>query len=226
MPDQRWGFEDDSEFDKRPAKDSRTTDEEEVTGTDADNVVVVSATPAGHATKVRIAEQWRDKVRPDGLGSSVTTAVNAMTMAALAYQLQAQPVRPPQSDANEDSSYLADPQVVAAQLSKLADDALAEAQRFLDQVGPVINDVTTVDSAGRHVAMSGRRGQVSQVTIDAGWAEFARPTEIESEVIDALRRLQARMVPDELAAGPQGPAITELNRLMSNPADLLRRLGL
>ncbi|HEY4460426.1 MAG TPA: hypothetical protein VGN81_39310 [Pseudonocardiaceae bacterium] len=156
----------------------------------------------------------------------MTTAINAMTMAALAYQLQAQPVRGSESDANEDSGYLADPQVVAAQLSRLADQALAEAQQFLDHVGPVINDVTTVDSAGGHVAMSGRRGQVSQVTIDADWAGFARHTEIESEVIDALRRLQARMLPDELAAGPQGPAITELNRLMSNPADLLRRLGL
>ena len=82
------------------------------------------------------------------------------------------------------------------------------------------------DSGGRHVRAGIEGGQVIEVTVDTRWAERVRYSEVESELLDALRQAQRRADPGDLTRGPQSTEISELMNLVNNPQELLRQLGL
>jgi DNA-binding protein YbaB len=226
----RWGFEeaDDDEYQEltsRPPSAPAQEPEESLVGYDPDRVVEVVVSPQAEVVRVRLSPQWRQAVDPRGLHSSVVSAANAATMRALARSAQAHdpatgnPEQPAGSDADESPLSTQD-------VHRLLDAVSAELGRFTEQLSAIVDHSVQVQSAGRHVQGFGQRGQVLRLDIDAGWAGRARHTEIESELLEVLRKLRESSAPRELAAGPTGSAISELMELAGDPQRLMRRLGM
>ncbi|RSM68021.1 hypothetical protein DL991_42545 [Amycolatopsis sp. WAC 01375] len=69
-------------------------------------------------------------------------------------------------------------------------------------------------------------GQIVDVEMDQAWVAQVRTGEIESELLDVLRRLRGASAPAGLADGPQGPAIAEIMGLLFDPHRMARRVGL
>ncbi|WP_290056070.1 YbaB/EbfC family nucleoid-associated protein [Amycolatopsis solani] len=103
MPDdEEWAFENEIELwddDESPPPVEDEPERDGPAGRDGDSVVTVTVSPAGEVQRVRLAEDWKTKVDPRGLHSSVLTAANAATIEALARRardVEANPAsRPP-----------------------------------------------------------------------------------------------------------------------------------
>ncbi|MEV4027325.1 hypothetical protein AB0K14_31300 [Actinosynnema sp. NPDC050801] len=172
---------------------------------------------------VALAAHWKQVVDPRALGSTVTSAMNAATMQALAEHVE-RPVaeEPPASSIPpQDGS-----RITPAEATRLMDAVTADLERFKQQVAEVIDRSVTAESRGGHVRGTAQRGQVLDIAIDPAWAHTARNSELEQELLEVLRALRARSAPTDLAQGPQSPAIAELVALVSDPNTLLRRVGL
>ncbi|MGW4113158.1 hypothetical protein ACWEFJ_19995 [Actinosynnema sp. NPDC004786] len=221
----RFGFEDADEEDQRagPAPEEPESSQELLVGRDADNVVTVVVDDMAEVESVTIAAQWRQSVDPRVLGSAITQAANAATMAALAKQVE-RPAEPsPQREAPAPRS---DERITPDQALRLMDAVSADLGRFTQRMAEVVDRPLTVESRGGHVRGTIHRGQVLGMEIDPSWAHSARVTEMQQESLEVLRNLRARSVPADLAQGPQSPAISELTALVSDPNTLLRRVGL
>ncbi|HEX3649430.1 MAG TPA: YbaB/EbfC family nucleoid-associated protein [Pseudonocardiaceae bacterium] len=223
MPDQRWGFEDDDEY-EQPRSNHPEPDADQVEGADPEHVVTVVADLAGAARAVRITRQ----VDPTSLPQRVVAAANAATMAALARQVRTAPPEPEPEPVAASAGPPADPDPFAAinDVLRLMDEVSDELDSFQRELAAVTSGVTAADSGGRHVTVSSRDGQVVDVSIDPRWAGAVRTSELESEILDALQRVRRMAAPGELAQGPRSAAITELNNLVRNPQAMMRRLGL
>jgi DNA-binding protein YbaB len=230
MPEQRWGFEQDDEWvDEPDSGGSPPEDEDTVEGADPGGVVTVVANLAGEPVAVRLAPAWADAAGPDGLPGLVVAAANGATVAALARQISG--AGPAEAEAGtpvwpEVAAPPGDPIAGMNRVLALLDTVTADVERFEQRLSAATPTAVTGVSGGRHVTVNGRDGQVVDVVIDPRWAGVVRASEVESEILEALRRFHQRSSPGELAGGPQSPAITELNNLVRNPAALLRELGL
>lgn len=237
MPDQRWGFEEDDEYEVmrgEPGPRRTEGDVDQVEGTDEDRIVTVVADLAGGISAVRVAPMWAEH-GPTSLPQRVTTAANAAVLAALARQAENGPPVPETAETPVEDVAVAgaptgepagDPFAAINDVLRLMDEVSADLDSFQRQLASATAGVTSADSHGRHVTASSRDGQIIDVTIDGRWAAAARPSELESELLDALQRVQRLASPGELAQGPRSAAITELNQLVANPQAMLRQLGL
>ncbi|HKN95850.1 MAG TPA: hypothetical protein VJX10_01940 [Pseudonocardiaceae bacterium] len=225
MPGQRWGFEEDDEYEDAPRRPAGE-DVDQVEGADEEHVVTVVADLAGEARAVRLAPTWAEH-DPASLPQRVITAANAATMAALARQLETPAAPEPEPPAAvEDAGPTGDPFAAINDVLRLMDEVSADLDSFQRQLAAATGGVTSADSGGRHVTVGIRDGQVVDVSIDPRWATAVRTPEVESELLDALQRAQRMASPGELAQGPRSAAITELNNLVRNPQAMLRQLGL
>jgi DNA-binding protein YbaB len=227
MTEQHWGFEAGDEWDGQEADSGRRppVDDDSVRGADPHGLVTVIATPAGEPVGVRLDPRWAAAAGPRGLPDLVRAAANGASAAALGRQLSDSgptgaeaPASPPRPAPGSD------PIAAMTRLLALMDTVSAELDQFEQRLGAVSAIAAT--SGGRHVTVNGRDGQVLDVVVDPAWAGSVRDSEIESELLDALGRFHRRAAPEELARGPQSPAITELNQLVRDPSALLRQLGL
>lgn len=233
MDDRRWGFEeaDDRKFDEaRSTRDPVSDSADTVSGHDADGVVTVTVTPSAEVVSVELAAGWRNSVEPRLLHARVLAAANAATMQALARQIDEQeqhPPVPPDAPGNVHGTGVSDETPITKEdVLRLVDAVSADLQNFSQHLSAVVDQPVSAESAGRHVRGSGQRGQVVELAIDARWAGHVRNPEIESELVEVLRKLQRSGSPGELANGPQSSAIAELTALASDPHKFLRRLGL
>lgn len=238
MPDRRWGFEDDAEWDDQPAggtaRQPDEPDTDDIQGADPDRTVTVTANPSGQFIAVGLVADWRRQVPPETVGQRTQAAANDATMAVLARKL-AEPDGDSLSAENSaddvgagpvSHDVAADPGAMAEHVLRLVDSVIGELARFERQLVGVIGARVSADSRGRHVTATSMHGQIVDVSIDQRWLHAAAHKEIEHELADALRRVQSAAAPPELAAGPSGPAIAELNRLVRDPVTFLRQLGL
>jgi DNA-binding protein YbaB len=231
VPEYRFGFEEDDESEHRPerADASAERNAETIEGSDPDRVVTVVVNPAGEVTTVRIAPRWRDVVEPRALSDRVMTAANAASMAAFARSV-AEPTGQDDPSTGADPApapmLASNPMAAMDGLLKLMDVVSAELSEFEQRLSTITTGVISATSAGGHVQIGSQGSQVVSVAIDPHWVAAARFTEIETEALDALRQVQRRSAPGDLVQGPQSAAISELNRLVGNPQDLLRQLGL
>jgi DNA-binding protein YbaB len=227
MPEQRWGFEEDDGFD-HPDPRPTELDVDEVEGTDDDRIVTVMADLAGEATAVRITSTWADH-DPTTLPQRVITAANAAVLAALARRIEDAPPEPPEVSAEpapDDAPATGDPFAAINDVLRLMDEVSADLDSFQRQLTSATAGASSADSRGRHVTVGVRDGQVIDVSIDPRWAGAVRTSELESEVLDALQRVQRMASPGDLARGPRSAAISELDHLVRNPRAMLRQLGL
>lgn len=253
MSDQRWGFEEaeDWEDERHPAPNRGALGNgvgnglgddlgddlgDTVAGRDPDGAVTVVVGPDAEVLSVVLSADWRSVVDPRALHHSVRAAANNATMLALARQFEAEPARQAPSPATPSQSVPSpaamsprsadETPITREDALRLLDAVSADLDSFTRQLSAVADQRMTAESAGRHVRGSALRGQVVEVAVDANWASSARAPEIEAELLDVLRRLHRMSTPTELAGGPQGSAIAELNALLSDPQALLRRVGL
>jgi DNA-binding protein YbaB len=221
----RFGFEEGDEEDRRPRSAPKEPEapQDTLVGRDADGVVTVAVNDGAEFQSVTIATQWRQSVDPRVLGSAVTQAANAASMAALVQQIErpAEPAPrqvapPPQSDER----------ITPEQALRLMDAVSADLARFTQRMSEVVDRPLTVESRGGHVRGTTHRGQVLNLEVDPAWTHSARVSEMQQEFLEVLRNLRAQSVPADLAQGPHSPAIAELTALVSDPNALLRRVGL
>ncbi|MFG1642350.1 hypothetical protein ACGFMK_18850 [Amycolatopsis sp. NPDC049252] len=227
MPDDEdWAFE--AEIDlwddgERPAPPS--DDEPEPTdpsGQDADSVVTVVVSPGGAVERVRLAQDWKSRVDPRGLHTSVLSAANAAVLDAVvrqAREVQTAPPSRPRADADETP-------LTAEDVLRLDDAVHAELEEFSAQMASVNVGIASAESGGGHVRGTSQGGRYLTLDLDPTWATIARNAEVEGELLDVLRALHDQSTPAGLAPQPQGQAYTELMGLLFDPARLLRRVGL
>lgn len=228
-----WGFEEDDEVEDvrrgTPAPEESTDDTEPLSGQDTRGVVTITVTETAAITAVRLAPDWRDRAEARELGSLVREAANNATAAAVAYQAQRVDIRaevaagtvvPPRASQPPEE----EPPLTREDVRRLLDAVTADLAQFKVRLSTVVDQTVRADSAGEHVTVSGRQGQVLDVSLDVSWLFTARESEIENEVRDALTRFADRSTPGELARGPQSGAITELMGLVSDPQAMVRRI--
>lgn len=226
----RWGFEEDDEWDVVDESAEPVSDGDDfLRGTDPDGIVTVAVTENAEVRSVMLTPDWKSAVDPRGLHSHVVAAMNAATMQALARQVERAGLSDSSSPGTGAPPATSDRLTEETPITKedamrLVDAATADLERFMSRASTIADAVISIESAGGHVMVSGRQRQVREVTIDADWAGRVRPTEIEAELLDVLRRFGAESDLGELAQGPRSPAITELQNLAADPHALVRRI--
>ncbi|HUQ59541.1 YbaB/EbfC family nucleoid-associated protein [Lentzea sp.] len=218
----RWGFEEaeDREFERRPQPPAQQDDS--CVGTDASGAVSVVVEPDGRVREVRLTARWRDTLDPRALGAAVLTAANNATMQALSRNVEAQgdlaAVEPPSPSAEVDETPF-----TRADAERLFAAVNAELAAFAAGPGSTVNALLRAESRAGHVSGTARSGRVVRVEIDGHWLHAAPTAEVEGELAEVLRSLHDRGTPP---SPPSGPAITRLQALASDPARLLRKVGL
>lgn len=228
----RWGFFDDDQDGEAGDEHQEPTPEASQTlwGSDTYSVVSIGVTDMAHVVSARLSPDWKASVDPRSLHASVREASTAATMRALEKQIEHTDMdgsSHPASELQRHRGGQANPDqspVTKEDVLRLLEEASRDLERYTREASAVADRSINAQSAGGHVSMSARRQQVHEVTIDSRWAASARYTEIESELLDVLRRLddQASLAP--LANEPRSKAISELMNLASDPQALARRI--
>ncbi|HEX7302727.1 YbaB/EbfC family nucleoid-associated protein [Lentzea sp.] len=214
----RWGFEEAEDWEQ--AAQPAPAQDDGCTGTDGSGAVSVVVEPDGRVRTVRLAAQWRDALEPRSLGAAVVSAVTEATMRALARAVEAQgdltavAPPPPVADVDETPFTRADAERLFAAVN-------VELAAFTAELDRVVNVPVRAESRGGHVSGTAQAGQVVAVEIDGQWSHAAPGPEVEGELAEVLRALHGPPV-----ARPAGPAIAQLQALASDPARLLRKVGL
>jgi DNA-binding protein YbaB len=203
-------------------------------------LVTVTVDAAGGIKSVKLTHQWQHSVAPEALHQNVLLAANAAIMAALAQvdvnaqaafpwavPTQAEAIRPagqpvPQREPRSPQDRI----TASAEVVRLVDTVVAELAQFDQKLSAARERPASVQSNGQHVRVTADNIRILGVSIDPAWLTSTRNPDIERELVDALVQAQHQASLGSLAQGPQSPATSELMRLVSNPAELLRRLGL
>ncbi|WP_139190500.1 hypothetical protein [Actinokineospora iranica] len=202
-------------------------DAETVAGRDPEECVTVVVDLEGAVRAVSLAVDWRRKIDPRRLHVNVQTAVNAAAVQAMSRKMDDGVLQGvAQRSTGGTSGSLDETPISVGDAQRLLDAAFADLEQFSRRLEAVAGHTVSLDSAGGHVSGAARRGQVVQLSIDTNWATAARDSEIESELLEVLRRLQDDSSASEFSSGPSSSAIDEVNALLGDPQRLLRRLGL
>jgi hypothetical protein len=221
--DDRWAFEAETDLwddGERPAP--RAEDEPGpagLAGRDPNAVVTVTVTPEGAVERVRLADDWKSRVDPRGLDTSVLAAANAATIEALVQQAREVQENPPsRSRADTDETPL-----TAYDVLRLGDAVRAEVEEISARLAVTDRPVTAASSGG-HVEGTARSGRYVSLDVDPTWASIARNAEIEGELTEVLRLLRRDSMPAEHPVRHPGKATTELLNLIHDPDRLIRRV--
>ncbi|MEU0792569.1 hypothetical protein ABZ342_21060 [Amycolatopsis sp. NPDC005961] len=223
MPDEEeWAFEaeidlwDDGETLVKPQEDE--PEPGGPTGRDPDRVVTVVVSDEAAILHVKLAVDWKSKVDPRALDTSVLTAANAATIDAMLRQtrdVQENPPSPLRSAADEAP-------LTAHDVLRLGDAVMAEVDEISARLAVADRPVAATSSGG-HVSGTAQSGRYVSLDIDPTWASIARNAEIEAELTEVLKSLHRDSVPD--APGRHvGKATAELLSLVHDPDRLIRRV--
>lgn len=225
----RWGFEEAEDWEYEagrratpPPAQPPPGDADACIGVDASGAVSVLVEFDGRVRAVRLAARWRDSIDQRSLDGAVLDAANDATMRALSRSVQAQgdltAAEPAPVGAQVDETPL-----TRADAERLFAAVNAELAVFTAGLDQAVNAPVRAESRGGHVRGIAQSGQVVRFEIDDRWAHAAPNPEMEGELAEVLRALRDRGTP---ATRPTGSAIAELQALASDPAKLLRKVGL
>ncbi|MFD4643235.1 hypothetical protein ACFWN2_38420 [Lentzea sp. NPDC058436] len=225
----RWGFEEAEDWEYEagrraapPPAPPRQDDADACVGVDASGAVSVLVEFDGRVRAVRLADRWRDSIDQRALDGAVLDAANNATMRALSRSVESQgdltAAEPAPGSAAVDETPL-----TRADAERLFAAVNAELAVFTAGLDQAVNAPVRAESRGGHVRGIAQSGQVVRFEIDDRWAHAAPNPEIEGELAEVLRALRDRGTP---ATQPTGSAIAELQALASDPAKLLRKVGL
>ncbi|MFD9704318.1 hypothetical protein [Lentzea sp. NPDC059081] len=214
----RWGFEEAEDWEQAPPP--APAQDDGCAGTEDSGAVSVVVELDGRVRAVRLAAQWRDVLEPRSLGAAVVSATTDATMRALARAVEDQgdltAIAPPSPVADLDEAPF-----TRADAERLFAAVNAELAAFTAELDRLTNVPARAESRGGHVSGTAQAGRVVAVEIDGQWSHAAPNPEIEGELTEVLRALHRTPV-----AQPAGPAIAQLQALASDPARLLRKVGL
>jgi DNA-binding protein YbaB len=234
-------FEVEDDYDESPRRRAprpiveEPVDEDGVSRKDPAGLVTVRVDAAGGVKSVKLADQWQRSVAPQALHVNVLQAANAAIMAALAQEGSNTAPLPwaatthapvARAEAKPQPRSPQDRFAGSVEVVRLVNTVVAELAQFDQKLGAARAHPASVQSRGQHVRVAADNVRILGVSIDPGWLGSTRDPEIESELVDALVQAQSQASLGSLAQGPQSPAISEMMSLVSNPAELLRRLGL
>lgn len=220
----RFGFEDDD--DGVPPEPGPDATDGPITGTDPAGAVLITVNESADVLSVRLADDWKSAVEPRALQSSVLTAMNAATALALGRQVERAEESPGTDVPPGTSQPPQDDRPITKQDAlRLLDEVTSDLERFMQQLSAISDQVVSTQSAGRHVRVSGKQRQVTEVDLDPSWVTAVPDGEIESELRDALVSFSQKSSVGELAQGPQSLAISELQSLIANPHETVRRIN-
>ncbi|SES11565.1 hypothetical protein [Lentzea albida] len=225
----RWGFEEAEDWEYEagrratpPPAQPPPDDADACIGVDASGAVSVLVEFDGRVRAVRLAARWRDSIDQRALDGAVLDAANDATMRALSRSVETQgdlavvPPAPRSAPVDETPLTRADAERLFAAVN-------AELAMFTAGLDQAVNAPVRAESRGGHgVRGIAQSGQVVRFEIDR-WAHAAPNAEMEGELAEVLRALRDRGTP---ATRPTGSAIAELQALASDPAKLLRKVGL
>jgi DNA-binding protein YbaB len=220
--DDEWAFEAETDLwddGETPAQSQEHEPEPSgPTGRDPDRVVTVAVSAEAAILRVKLDADWKSKVDPRALDTSVLTAANAATIDALLRQtreVQENPPSPIHSAADETP-------LTARDVLRLGDAVLAEVDEISARL--VVADRTVAaTSSGGHVSGTAQSGRYVSLDIDPTWASIARNAEVEAELTEILRSLHRASVPD-CAGRHVGKVTAELLSLVHDPDRLIRRV--
>lgn len=234
VSEDRWILNDEHweqiQHDDQRAPDTADAHAEILSGRDDAGVVTVDVTPDGDVVAVHVVSGWKGTVEPTSLNEAVLAAANAATAEVLSTKMEGfdpeaettgSTARSGPADPGADES-----RITADDAMRLLDAVTADLGDFMRRFSAVADQPARVESSGGHVTVTGQRGQITSVEIDAQWAGSARDSEIESEVTETLKTVNEKSALGELANGPRSRNIDELKALASDPQALMRRVGL
>ncbi|MFD9960451.1 hypothetical protein [Amycolatopsis sp. NPDC058986] len=227
MDEERWGFEEDDEWeeDQPPStSDPQSEDTESITGSDGDAIITVHIASTGQPIAVKLEPGWKQSVDPRALHGSVVAAANTATMQALAWQVENPQGHDLHMWSSSDASQAEESPLTAADMDRLSQAADAEIKQFMERATANVDSPVSRESAGGHVSGTALNGRITECSIDPNWAASARNAEIESEVLDVLQALHTEGAPNQVI--PDSPAINEIMSLLFDPQRLMRRTGL
>ncbi len=218
----RWGFEEAEDWEHERRTPPLAPQDDGCVGVDASGAVSVVVELDGCVREVRLTAQWRDTVDPRALNAAVLSAANNATMRALSRSVEARgdltAAAPPDPSAEVDETPF-----TRADAERLFAAVNAELAAFGSRLDQTVNVPVRAESRGGHVSGTAQSGRVVAVEIDGHWLHAAPNPEVEGELAEVLRALHDRGTP---ASQPSGPAIAQLQALASDPARLLRKVGL
>jgi len=225
MPDDdEWAFE--AEIDlwddgETPAQSQEDEPEPNgPTGRDPDRIVTVVVSAEGAILQVKLAADWKSKLDPRALDTSVLTAANAATIDAMLRQARDVQENPPSPlHVTADEAPLTPQDVL-----RLGDAVMAEVDEISARLA-VADRLVTATSSGGHVAGTAQSGRYVSLDIDPTWASIARNAEVEGELPAVLKSLHRDSVPDGTGRHV-GKATAELLSLVHDPDRLIRRARL
>ncbi|GLY53690.1 hypothetical protein [Lentzea sp. NBRC 102530] len=225
----RWGFEEAEDWEYEagrrvtpPPASPQPDDADACVGADASGAVSVVVELDGRVRAVRLAARWRDSIDQRALDAAVADAANNATMQALSRSVEAQgdltAVEPLPPDRSVDETPFTRDDAM-----RLFDAVNTELASFTSGLDQTVNVPVQAESRGGHVRGTAQSGRIVRFEIDDRWAHAAPEAEMEGELAEVLRALHDRAAP---VPRPAGPAIAELQALASDPARLLRKVGL
>ena len=206
-----------------------------VSRTDPAGLVTVRVDTTGVVKSVKLTHQWQRGVAPQALHQNVLLAANAAIMAALTQEGASTAPLPwaaspgattARAEAKPQPRSPQDRVAGSAEVVRLVNTALGDLAQFDQKLDAARAHPASVQSSDQHVRVTADNVRILGVSIDPGWVASTRDVEIESELVDALVQAQSQASLGNLGQGPQSPAISAMIGLVSNPAELLRRLGL
>jgi hypothetical protein len=235
----RWGFEEYDEDDDyaeghdhlaSPGPGGGDASDEVIRRSGPDGLVEIAVNDEGVPVSVALAQDWKASVRPHELHASVTEAYQAATVtAALAehdeagFNDRSGGVLP--SDDELAAFTMDDSPLTARDINRLVSGVAADAQSLADRMTEYARQRAEVESGGGHVRIAGESGQVGQLVLDPRWASGARNSEIEAELLDALRKFHSRSGSgDDLNVLNGSLNFRELFYLVKNPEVMMRRI--
>lgn len=226
----RWGFEEDGDdLDPGSLDEPAQRADEPVQGSDPNRLATVTVTDDAKPVTVALASDWKAVSQPSALGTAVIAAMSAATSMAMVEQAKRL------NDGDDSSGTLApsttsqsspvETPLTKEDVVRLLDVVTEDLDRYMQQVKDIADRRVTVESGGGHVRVSGQARRIHELTIDPAWAGSVRTSEIESELLDALRRFDDAANVDALAEGPTSSALDELMAGAGDPRALIRRIS-
>ncbi|HEU5471464.1 MAG TPA: hypothetical protein VFV67_12485 [Actinophytocola sp.] len=203
-------------------------------GADDSGVITVTVDGSGQVADVRIPATWQDTVHPRELGPALRIAANNALTHWLADRFEHADLSPeePAAVARRDARDAGgDPSSQVAQdLVNEVVELLARFDRDLrsyrERLTEAAHTVAETRGVNGKIEVTMTAGHVSDVTVDVGWATFARYTEVRAEALGALQAAGRETAAADVAAVRPPPSIARLQELAADPAALSKQLGL
>lgn len=223
----RFGYDDDDDEDADTPGAAVPAQPARADAPEPHELIAVQVSERGDVLGVRLNPLWTRAADPFELAARVTDEVNAAidrSFVAAVGAVDPNTIELPAAF-RPDPRYESDQELTDDDMFRLFDEVMADVSRFAETATAMAAPATAA-SAGGHVSVTAQQGRVASMTIHPRWSSVVRSSEVDAELLDALRKVPLAAAAAPSPADLHSPALTELVTLVSNPRSFLPRLGL